>query len=143
MDRLGLGLHLGAALQDTLATPQDRSCRGLFILGDPTLPGYMIAAASNLTATTNGSGWQVVLNWTASPDASDGHCAYRGTNIESAVGNPLAWVGAGTNTFLDTSIPNGQTNNYVYLVRAARLTATGCGSFTNLSRAVQTTIHVP
>jgi len=143
LDRLGLGLHIGAALQDTISANASQSCRALFILGDPTLAGYIVAPPTNLGAVKTNGGWQVSLSWNGSSEATDGYYAYRGTNVETAIANRLGWVVSGTTNFLDTTIPTGQTNDYVYLVRAATLTTSGGGSFTNLSRAAQTTIHLP
>ena len=141
MELLGLGYHLGAALQRTLTVNLDQSSRAVYVLGDPTLCSYVTAPASNLTAVTNGFPIRVSLSWTGSPEASAGYYACRGLSLEDALTNTVWSLPVGSTNFTDNAPMAGQTN--VYLLRAAQVIDTGGGSFTNLSRAVWTSVRIP
>ena len=140
MDRLALGYHLGAVLQATIAVNDPQSSRAVFLLGDPTLRAQIVAPPQIQSAVTNwtGTNREVRLTWTASPDAANGYFVYRGTNIENALTNQICWVPSSTTSF--TNSPAASGSNIHYLVRAANLTATGGGSFTNLSYATYTIV---
>jgi hypothetical protein len=140
MDRLALGQHLGAMLQDTIAANDPQSSRAVYLLGDPTLRAQVVAPPQIQTVVTNwiGTNCEVRLTWTASPDAANGYFVCRGTNIENALTNQLGWVPPGTNSF--TNSPAVFGSNIHYLVRAASLTTAGGGSFTNLSYATYTIV---
>jgi len=140
MDRLALGQHLGAMLQDTIAANDPQSSRSVYLLGDPTLHAQIVAPPQIRTVVTNwiGTNWAVTLTWTASPDAANGYFVYRGPNIENALTNQVWWVPSGSTSF--TNNPAASGTNIHYLVRAANLTATGGGSFTHLSYATYTIV---
>jgi hypothetical protein len=140
MDRLALGQHLGAMLQDMIAANDVQSSRAGYLVGDLTLRTQIVAPPQIQSAVTNwtGTNWEVRLTWTASPDAANGYFVYRGTNIEHALTNQIWWVPAGSTSFTNSSAASG--SNIHYLVRAANLTATGGGSFTNLSCATYTIV---
>jgi len=145
MDRLGLGYHLGTALQDTIRHNAKQSCRTLFILGDPTLTGFTVAppgtpSASRGTAPCDGNGRWVYLSWSAAPEPVDGYYVYRGTSLESAIQNGRLFPGHITTTSYEDCAPGGET--YIYAVRAVKLTQSGAGSFYNLSRAASVTFTV-
>jgi len=145
MDRLALGYHLGTALQDTIRHNAKQSCRTLFILGDPTLTGFVVAppgtpGASGGTAPCDGNGRWVYLSWPASPEPVDGYYVYRGTSLESAIQNGRLFPGHITTTSYEDCAPGGET--YIYAVRAVKLTQSGAGSFYNLSRAASVTFTV-
>ena len=139
MDRLALGYHLGAALQDTIRfnLPASQSCRTLYILGDPTLRACVLAPPPYAPSFTVSQG-TVSLSWNASPDAVDGYYVYRGTSLEEALSNPpLTETSSSQRQYTDTSPPHGV--NLVYAIRAVKLVNTGAGSFNNLSQAVWVT----
>jgi hypothetical protein len=141
MDRLALGHHLGAMLQDTIAAYASQSSRTVFVLGDPTLTAFVTAPARNLSASTNYTGgFHVVLNWVDSSE-EDMYYVYRGSSIENALTNSLACLAQNTTNYNDWSATTNQT--HTYLVRAAKLVSTGAGSFHNLSRATTTNITIP
>jgi len=102
---------------------------------------YVTTSASNLAATTNGTPIRVTLSWTASPEASAGYYVYRGVSLENALTNTMWSLPTGSTNFTDNTPLAGQTN--VYLLRAAKVITTGCGSFTNLSRAVWSSVRIP
>ena len=140
MDRLALGYHLGAMLQDTIVANESQSCRAVYVLGDTTLCSHTLAPPQIQSAVTNwtGTNWEARLTWTASPDAADGHFVHRGTSLEDAQTNQTWWVPPGQTSF--TNSPAASGTNIYYLLSAARLTTTGCGSFTNLSYASYTIV---
>jgi len=140
MDRLCLGYHLGAILQDTMSAYCAQSCRTTFVLGDATLHAYVTAPPTSLSATTNYlGGWRVSLSWSDSSE-EDYYYIYRGNSIENAQTNVLATVTQNTTTYTDATISNNQT--YTYLVRSVKLISTGAGSFHNLSRAAATKVRI-
>jgi len=102
---------------------------------------YVTSPALNLAATTNGTPIRVTLSWTASQEASAGYYVYRGVSIENALTNTIWYLPTGSTNLTDSAPVAGQTN--VYLLRAAKVITTGCGSFTNLSRAVWTSVRIP
>jgi hypothetical protein len=138
LDRLALGWHLGAVLQDTLRWNPSQSCRTVYILGEATLHGYALGPASNLVGSPQAN--QVYLSWTAAAETVDGYYVYRGLDLESASRNgPLnANLVSGT-SYVDYNVPVGV---HVYAVRACKLTHTGAGSFHNLSQADWTSVEV-
>jgi hypothetical protein len=140
MDRLALGQHLGAMLQDTIVANDPQSSRAVYLLGDLTLHAQIVAPPQIQTVVTNwiGTNCAVTLTWTASSDAANGYFVYRGTKLENALTNQIGWVPSGSTSF--TNSPAAPGSNIHYLVRAANLTATGGGSFTNLSYATYTIV---
>jgi hypothetical protein len=141
MDRLGLGYHLGAMLQDTIAANASQSSRAVFLLGDPTLRAYVTSPPMGLWGySTNISGsYQVRLSWTDSTE-EDGYDVYRGSSIESAQTNNIVYLSQSVTNYTDFTVQTNQT--YTYLLRAVKPTATGAGAFYDLSRAATTNIYV-
>jgi len=142
---VAVGYHLGTALQDTIRHNARQSCRTLFILGDPTLTGFVVAppgtpSASGGTAPCDGNGRWVYLSWPAAPEPVEGYYVYRGTTLEGAIQNGRLFPSHIATTWYEDCAPGGQT--YVYAVRAVKLTPTGAGSFYNLSRAASVTFTV-
>ena len=97
--------------------------RWLMIMGDPTVR----AVIQNLpqTASINGSG---LITWSAPVGFSGG--VYHVSYSSSGINGGFAQIAV-------TSSPSYQTSNSgLYMIRAAALTETGSGSFTNLSQGV-------
>ena len=141
MDRVALGYHLGAMLQDTITANDPQSSRAVFLLGDPTLRTYITAPPTSLWgySTNISSTYQVLLRWTDSAE-EDGYYVYRGTTVEDASTNWIAELPQNSVAYTNSPVTAGQTNTY--LVRAVRLLSTGAGSFRDLSRAATTNIYV-
>jgi len=140
MERLALGCHLGAMLQDTLGANAAQSARAVYVLGDPTLCAHVIAPPTGLGGyATNSGGLKAVLDWTDSPE-EDYYVVYRGSSVEAAIGNPIANVAQNVTTYTDAAPQSGRSN---YLVRAVKHVFTGAGSFLDLSRAASTTVVLP
>jgi hypothetical protein len=99
-------------------------------LGDPTLRVQILAPASSLRLSTNGS--NVQLSWTSSVEASQ-YFVYRSTTgIDGGFSRITADGPISGSTYTDTNAPASA----IYMVRALALKTTASGSFTNLSQGV-------
>ena len=132
---LGLGETLGDGLVKTANDArQGRSCRTTFLLGDPTLRLNILAPPRNLTASRDLRG-AVKLGWRASLDPAVKYFVYR---APAQNGSPrydlLTPEPVASTTYTDPAATSGPIT---YQVRAVALTVSGCGSYTNLSQAIQ------
>ncbi len=139
---MSLGKHIGfSAKQSQNASGfvfnQGFSSRSthMALLGDPTLRLHALKPAADLEVVlTDGD---LVLNWTESPEASQGYFIYRKTNDEPW--ELLEEFYTATN-FIDPCIaPN---NHYDYQVKAIRLEHTGSGTYFNTSLGISTAIQI-
>jgi hypothetical protein len=103
------------------------------LLGDPSLRHDMISSAENLSLVTNPDRSLTNVGWTASSEADiDGYYIYRS---HKGYGGfiPLNAAPITELTYTD-SMPFDGTN--FYMVRTAKLTATGSGNYENLSLGI-------
>ncbi len=110
-------------------SPTYGTTRTLTILGDPTLRLPAPAPPRNLRGRRRSD--HVSLTWDRGSDAGAGYLVYRSAGGWRGPYNRLTHEPLQQPAFIDEAAPAGAW----YLVRAARLTMTGSGSFTNLSPA--------
>lgn len=112
--------------------PNLGTTRTLTILGDPTLRMPPVLPPRAVRGERTGSG--VRLSWQAPDDPAgvDGFIIHRSTGGWRGPYERVGYTPAGERRWTDASAPK----ETVYLVRAAALTATGSGSYTNLSQGV-------
>ena len=139
---MSLGKHIGFSARQSqnaigFVFNQGFSARSthMALLGDPTLRLHALKPASALDAQLIDG--DVVLNWTASPEAEEGYFVYRKTNGEEW---ELLEEFYSTTNFIDPCIaPN---NTYEYQVKAIRLEHTGSGTYFNTSLGIATVIQI-
>lgn len=108
------------------------------LLGDPSLRHDMLYPPSNVTLAANGANDAVDVSWTATTETDiAGYHVYR-SHKPSGGYVLLNSVPVGTTTYTDDS-PYDGTNHY--MVRATKATATGSGSYMNLSLGVSEEIN--
>jgi hypothetical protein len=131
LEQLALGETIGSGFLRTMNHDVNGRANFTFnaFLGDPTLRLQILAPAKNLTASGRRN---VTLTWTGSPE-TDQYFVYRSANGLDGPWKRLTTGPIMGNRFTDESSPSGQK---LYQVRAAKLTVTGSGSFTNLSQGV-------
>ncbi len=115
------------------------------LLGDPTLRLHTVRPPSRVVATPGPSG--VVLNWTASPDASAGHHIYRATDpagpytrltgVPATAANPTGSPLAGTTHVDTTAVSDAE---YTYLVKAVKIETSASGTYANQSLGESATL---
>ncbi len=98
------------------------------LMGDPTLRMHPVLPPTALTAAKTGS--NIVLSWTASPDANQGYLVYRSV---SAAG-PFTKLTGSPITATNFTDPNAATGNYTYQIRAIKLETSGSGTYFNSSQ---------
>ena len=141
---LGLGETIGYSTRlsmnnSTLYQNQSNNfMRAIYValMGDPTLRLDPVAPPAALSATP--SGGNVLLNWSASPDAIVGYHVYRAGNAGGPYSRLTATPRAGT-SFTDT---NASFGTHSYMVRAVKLQTNPSGSYFNPSQGIFTTINV-
>jgi hypothetical protein len=104
------------------------------LMGDPTLRLQMPAPPLNLSASGTSN---VLLNWSASVDATLGYHIYRSPSPNGYFTRITSSPISGT-TFTDFSAARG-TN--AYMVRALKLETNGSGTFTNISQGTLAIIN--
>jgi hypothetical protein len=136
---MGMGFPLAHATtttqnNDTIYTA-DFFPRGVHVnlLGDPTLKGYIVAPPTNLALSEQGN--FIDLSWSAPSQPVDKYYVY----LRTASLEPYVLIDSTTSTDLQAS-SQGAEVAHQYLVRAAKLTTTPSGSFTNLSSGAAATI---
>ncbi len=102
----------------------------LALLGDPSLRTNMLLPASNVNLTTTADSNRVDVTWTAS-NASDINGYYLYRSHKPYGGYVLLNSAPITATTLTDNEPYDGTN--FYMVRTAKITTTGSGSYENLS----------
>jgi hypothetical protein len=103
------------------------------LLGDPSLRHDMMSPAENISLVANPDRSLTNLGWTASSEADiDGYYIYR-SHKENGGFIPLNAAPITELTYID-SMPFNGTN--FYMVRAAKVTATGSGNYENLSLGI-------
>ena len=108
------------------------------LLGDPSLRHDMIYPPSNVILAANGSNNAVDISWTATTETDiTGYHVYR-SHKPSGGFILLNTLPVSNTTFTDDS-PYDGTNHY--MVRATKETATGSGSYMNLSLGVSEEIN--
>jgi Immunoglobulin domain len=102
------------------------------LMGDPTLRMHVVTPPSNLV--TGVSGGQVILNWTASPQAGLlGYNIYRAGSASGPFTRLNDSYVVGT-TYTDTNPPAGSR---IYMVRAVKVeSSSGSGSYINASQGI-------
>lgn len=130
-ERIALGETVGTELVRCLNETSSYTTHITWI-GDPTLRAQAILPPSGLTGTATLT--NVSLLWTASGDASQ-YFVYRSQNN---LDGPFTRIAAVSSTSYGDS--SAQAGNNTYMVRAAALTATSSGSYTNLSQGIFTTV---
>lgn len=128
----GLGDTIGSGFIRSMHSSTQNGSANMFVtlLGDPTLRVHLLAPPSLLK---HESGTHVALRWSASPESGVGYYVYRSTNQLEGPWVRLTPQPLVEPNFTDFSTPPGPK---VYQVRAAKLTHTGSGSFTNLSQGI-------
>jgi hypothetical protein len=101
------------------------------LMGDPTLKLHVVKPPGDLTVSQVGAS-EVLLSWTGSPDAVEGHHVYRAPGLRETFAR-LNGVVVTDTSFVDASPLAG---NNVYMVRALKLETTGSGTYWNLSGGV-------
>ncbi len=105
------------------------------LMGDPTLRMHAVTPPGALSATA-GNG--VVLNWGASPEATEGYTVYRAESPMGPFSRLNRSLVTGT-SFADATAPAG---SLTYMVRAIKLESTASGTYQNPSQGVFTTLTV-
>ncbi len=128
LDRLHLGAHYAATLQDAFAYHADNSCRYAALLGDPFVREHPLSPVSSLTLTKASP--NVVLSWPAQSAATHGYRIFHASSTNSPNWTWLTDVGAGSTGWTHSSPSNG---THAYLIKSLSLKTTGSGSYTNTS----------
>lgn len=108
------------------------------LMGDPTVRAFMIAPASDLSASLSGTGG-VELTWTASTDSILGYYVYSSDN-ENGPYTRLTATPVSAVSYIDAAPTLGDR---WYMVKPVVLSTTPSGSFYNTGQGVFTSIHVP
>jgi hypothetical protein len=127
MESLGLGEPLANAMLQTCSALGSSVPRWLTIIGDPTLRLKMPTPVSGFTATYANSNF--TLTWNALAGAAN-YYVYR-----SSSGIDGSWTRR-TITIATSYVDPGAPSNSLYMLRAALLTTTSCGSYYNLTQGV-------
>jgi hypothetical protein len=129
---LGLGETLGTGFVRSINESQYGTGENIFInlLGDPTLRLQVLAPPRALAKSTKSN---VTIEWVPSVETNATYLVYRSTR-----GLDGSWIRLTPNpiseaSFADSSAPPGPK---MYQVRAAKLSTTGSGSYTNLSQGI-------
>ena len=108
------------------------------LMGDPSLRHHMILPPTNTVLETNTEKDQVTIKWTASTEADViGYNLYRSQKPNSGYGNPINESLIEGTSYTDNQ-PYEGTNHY--LVKAVKITATGSGSYSNMSIGIADSI---
>lgn len=130
--RMGMGATIGETMACQFSTgfytPTNSGARMVHqaLMGDPTLRLHPMLPPTGLDAAIGQT--SVVLQWTASPDATLGYHIYRAAASGDFARLTAAPITA--TTFCDSGLVPGA---YTYQVRAIRLQATPSGSYINNS----------
>lgn len=129
---LGLGEPVGAGFVRSINQSQRETHANAYVayLGDPTLRLQVLAPPAELR---NVSAEQAAIEWDRSPETNALYFVYRSSNHLDGPWQRVTDVPLTGTNFVDLAAPPGPK---LYQVRAAKLTATGSGSFTNLSQGV-------
>lgn len=136
-ETLGLGETIGNGFVRSVNASQRMTSENTFIalLGDPTLRLQVLAPPGTVTAKSESN---VSLEWTPPIETSADYFVYRSTNRLDGPWVRLTSLPIAETRFTDNSAPSGRK---MYQVRSVKLTATGSGSYTNLSQGVY--VEVP
>lgn len=108
------------------------------LLGDPSLRTHFISPPTNLSLSIQDSDQKVKSSWTASSDMNVlGYYIYRSAEEFGSYTLASNNIISGT-TYVDESPLNGKS---YYMVRAARETETGSGSYINLSLGTKNSVQ--
>ncbi|MEO8426550.1 MAG: VCBS repeat-containing protein, partial [Verrucomicrobiota bacterium] len=131
-EKMAMDEPIGSGFLRTIElSPASASRTHLAILGDPTLRLKIIAPASNLRSS--GVQTNVNLNWNASPEPGAQYLVYRSVGGLKGTWTRLTPNPISATSFTDNPAP---PQLKVYRIRAASLSVTGSGSFTNLSQGI-------
>jgi hypothetical protein len=131
-EQMGLGETIGSAIVRTInSDPIGYSEGNMYcsLMGDPTLRWQVVAPAASLSANNGNS---VTLTWSSSSDTSS-YFVYRSMNGLDGPWTKLSASVISGSTYTDNNAPSGAKT---YQVRAAYLTSTGSGSYTNLGQGI-------
>ena len=99
------------------------------LMGDPTLRMHIVAPASNLVVTANGTGG-ADLRWNASPDTVLGYHVYHAATADGP------FTRLNSSLINDTNYTDSSGSSGVYMVRAVKLEVSGSGSYYNASEGI-------
>jgi hypothetical protein len=130
-EKMAMDEPLGSGFLRTIElSPTSAARTHLAVLGDPTLRLKIIAPASN--PRSSGVQTNVALSWNPSPESGAQYLVYR--SLEGL----KSWTRLTTNPISATSFTDNPAPARLktYMIRAASLSVTGSGSFTNLSQGI-------